>query len=104
MRAAVSGLICTSLLLTGCMNITTHVAPVREEVKATLLGDDCSPIIFGFSYGTSTVEAATKNAKTDADRDFRFVPKTIRAVRSIALRDFYILGFGERCIEVTGEP
>ena len=105
MRVAVYGFIYASLFLTGCMNITTHLAPVHQEVKATLFGDDCNPIIFGFGYGTSTVEAATRNARTGgADRDFNFVPKTIRVVRSIALREFYALGFGERCVEVTGEP
>ena len=107
MRIAGYGLIAACLLLTGCINITTHLAPVHQEVKATLFGDDCNPIIFGFGYGTSTVEAATRNARVGgglSDRDFGFVPKTIRVVRSIALRDFYALGFGERCIEVTGEP
>ena len=80
---------------------------MHQAVKATLFGDDCIPIIFGFGYGTSTVEAATRNARPGggtSDRDFDFVPKTIRVVRSISLRDFYALGFGERCIEVTGEP
>lgn len=53
--------------------MTTHLAPARQEVKPTLFEDDCVLIIFGFGFGTATVESAARNARPGGepfDRDF----------------------------------
>jgi hypothetical protein len=80
-------------LLTGCINITTKLAPDNPAVKAMREGSACSWIVFGFGYGTNTVEGAMANAE----------PFRITKIRSVALGDYGILGIGQRCIEVSGE-
>lgn len=94
-------------LLTGCLNIDTHLTPVNPAVKPTLIGEDCTPIVFGVGVGTSTVETALKNGGPPAQRHGNYINpiiKPIRGIHSIALSDQYLFGFGQRCIVVTGEP
>lgn len=97
----------TLALLTGCLNIETHLTPMNPAVKPTLIGEDCTPIMFGIGIGTSTVESALKNGGHPAQRHGNYINpiiKPIRAIHSIALHDQYLLGFGQRCIVVAGEP
>ena len=35
------------VVLSGCINITTELQPSNADVKAVLLGEDCTPIILG---------------------------------------------------------
>ncbi len=94
-------------LLTGCLNIDTHLTPVNPTVKPTLIGEDCTPIVFGIGVGTSTVETALKHGVPPAQRYGNYVNpivKPIRAIYSLALHDQYLFGFGHRCIVVAGEP
>ena len=54
-------LIAISAMLTafsGCMNIAASLQPEDKAVKEERRASDCIPIIFGFSYGTATVEEA----------------------------------------------
>lgn len=93
-------------LLTGCINIDTHMQPVDAAVKPTLAGDDCSPIILGFGFGTNTFEAAKVNGEVPreigAKGPRQLAP--IRLVRSVVFQERAFLAFGLRCLEVMGEP
>ena len=97
------------LLLSGCMDVDSHLTPTNPQVAETLKGQDCLPVILGISVGTITVDAARKaGLPVSIDRipygDEKSYIKPIRNIRAIMLHDFYGLAFGERCIIVTGEP
>jgi len=96
--------VCT--LLTGCFNVTTHLAPTNPQVPVKLVGTDCRSIMFGVCVGTSTVDAALMNGRQANLRYGNYdVSKTaIKSIHSIALQDMYFLGFGQRCVVVEGAP
>lgn len=94
--------------LPGCINMTTNLQPIDQTVRAVVQGHDCIPIIFGIGIGANTVEQAKiadLHRATESRLDER-VPVTtpITRVRSVALTDMQFLMFGERCLDVEGEP
>ena len=104
-------LICLlTLILSGCINISTEVQPTNADVAGVLLGEDCTPIILGMGLGTNTIENAQKDGRPYGEvGEFRERIKlnrrtTITRIRTIQLNEFYILLVGSRCIQVIGEP
>lgn len=108
-------------MLAGCINITTTLQPVDQTVRPTYEGSDCVPIIFSIGIGTNTIERAQANGKDRAAyqaaidrkhqaayaqrgtvREVPLVP--ITKVHRVQFTDYGFLGFGARCVEVTGEP
>jgi hypothetical protein len=99
-----------TLLLSGCINITNELQPSNPDVKAVLIGDDCTPIFLGMGLGTNTVEGAKKDGRLLGDAG-EFRPRIklndrtpINRIRTIQMTDFYVLLFGSSCIQVIGEP
>lgn len=103
------GLLLT-VLLSGCINITNELQPSNPDVKAVLIGDDCTPVVLGMGLGTNTIEGAKKDGRLLGDAgDFRSRIKLndrtpINRIRTIQMTDFYVLLFGSSCIQVIGEP
>ena len=97
-------------LLAGCINITNELEPSHPDVQAVLMGEDCTPIVFGMGLGTNTIEEAKKDGRLIRDAgEFRSRIKlndrtAIRRIRTIQLTDFYVLLIGSSCIQVVGEP
>ena len=54
--------LCT-VLLPGCINITTGLKPSNPDVKGVLMGEDCTPIVLGMGLGTNTIEGAKKDGR-----------------------------------------
>lgn len=113
--------IVTATLLSGCINITTTLQPMDQTVRPMYEGSDCVPIIFSIGIGTATVEQAQANGKDRvayqaaldhkhqdayAQRGtMREVPRApITKLHRVQFTDYGFLGFGARCLEVTGEP
>jgi len=94
MRTLTLSLCCvTALLLQGCINIGTELAPLNTAVKPMTEGSDCSYVVFGFGFGTNTMAMAMANAE----------PPIVK-VRQSMLRDWSFLNLvAARCLEVTGE-
>lgn len=94
MRRALIALGCcaVSLLLGGCINISSRITPENLSVKPMTEGSDCSYIIFGFGFGTNTVEQAMANASPP-----------VNTIRSVTLDAFAFWFFGSQCITVVGE-
>ena len=98
------------LNLSGCINITNELQPSHPDVKAVLIGEDCTPIVLGMGFGTNTIEEAKKDGRLMGDAgEFRPHIKlndrtAIRRIRSIQTTNFYILLIGSSCIQVIGEP
>ena len=94
MRRAViaAGCCAVSLLLGGCVNISSQITPENQAVKPMTEGSDCSYIIFGFGFGTNTVEQAMANASPP-----------VQHIRSVTLDTFAFWFFGSQCITVVGE-
>jgi hypothetical protein len=100
-------LIIVVLLLTGCINISTQTQPSNPAVKPLLQGSDCVPIFFGLGAGDATIEKALLNGrapKTDVYDKKTPAAVPIRSVHRVQTNDMAILFFGERCVEVQGEP
>ena len=100
-------LIALILLMTGCVNINTRLQPEDTSVKEVLVGRDCVPIIFGFGIGTATFEQAKANGQPFGTSGGYYTPKprtSIVKVRRVESSESAVLMFGERCVEVTGEP
>jgi hypothetical protein len=101
--------VCT-VLLSGCINITNELQPSNPDVKAVLIGDDCTPVVLGMGFGTNTIEGAKKDGRLLGDAgEFRSRIKLndrtpIHRIRTIQMTDFYVLLFGSSCIQVIGEP
>jgi hypothetical protein len=99
-----------AVLLSGCINLTNELQPSNPDVKAVLIGADCTPIVLGMGLGTNTIEAAKQDGRILGDAgEFRSRIKlndrtAITRIRTIQLTDFYILLFGSSCIQVVGEP
>jgi hypothetical protein len=104
-------LICLlTLILSGCINITTEVQPSNTDVQDVLLGEDCTPIVLGMGLGTNTIEGAKKDGRPMGDvGEFRSRIKLnertlINRIRTIQITNFYVLLVGSSCIQVVGEP
>jgi hypothetical protein len=99
-----------TVLLSGCINITNELQPSNPEVKAVLIGDDCTPVVLGMGLGSNTIEGAKKDGRLLGDAgEFRSRVKLndrtpITRIRTIQMTDFYVLLFGSSCIQVIGEP
>lgn len=96
--------------LSGCINITNELQPSNPDVKAVLIGEDCSPIVLGMGLGTNTIENAKKDGRLIGEPG-EFRPRiklndrtAISRIRTIQLTDFYMLLIGSSCIQVLGEP
>ena len=98
------------MFLAGCINISNELQPSNPEVKAVLIGEDCTPIVLGMGLGTNTIESAKKDGRVLEDPgEFRSRIKlndrtAISRIRTIQMTDFYILLVGSTCIQVIGEP
>ena len=91
--------------LAGCIDISTELQPVNPDVQAALFGSDCVPIVLGFGAGTNRFEAALQNGRLPEEQsEPRYTPKTIRHVRSVMFSERAFLGFGDRCLDITGAP
>ena len=108
MRIILSFLV--ALLVPGCINITNELQPSNPDVKAVLIGEDCSPIVLGMGLGTNTIENAKKDGRLIGEPG-EFRPRiklndrtAISRIRTIQLTDFYMLLIGSSCIQVLGEP
>jgi hypothetical protein len=99
-----------AVVLSGCINITNELQPSNPEVKGVLIGEDCTPIVFGMGLGTNRIEEAMKDGRVMGDvGQFRARVKlndrtAITRIRTIQITDFYVLLIGSRCIQVIGEP
>jgi hypothetical protein len=99
-----------TVLLTGCINITTELQPSNSDVKDVLMGEDCTPIVLGLGLGTNRIEYALKDGRPYGEvGEFRTRVKlngrtTITRIRTIQLTEFYVLLVGSRCVQVVGEP
>ena len=93
------------VLMTGCIMIDMDLQMPNEAVQPTLHGSDCVPIILGFGIGTIHLQQALVSEKRFADPTRGSVrgPR-IRKIHSLQMTDVAGLGFGERCLKVTGEP
>ncbi len=100
----------SALLVSGCLNITNELEPSHPDVKAVLMGEDCTPIVLGMGLGTNTIENAKKDGRLLGDAgEFRarihLNNRTpIKRIRTIQITDFYVLLVGSSCIQVVGEP
>lgn len=104
-------LICLlTLILSGCINITTELQPSNTDVQDVLLGEDCTPIVLGMGLGTNTIEGAKKDGRPMGDvGEFRSRIKLnertlINRIRTIQITNFYVLLVGSSCIQIVGEP
>ena len=99
-----------TVLLSGCINITTELQPSNTDVKGVLMGEDCTPIVLGMGLGTNTIEGAKKDGRPMGDvGEFRSRVKlndrtVINRIRTIQITNFYVLLVGSSCIQVVGEP
>lgn len=98
------------LLTTGCIMIDTELQLPDETVQPQLTGEDCVNIIFGIGIGTVKMrEALNVGSSQGVQTSMGYVVRKgpgaqIRRVHSIVLKDVAGLGFGARCLQVTGEP
>ena len=104
-------LVCVlTVILSGCINITTELQPSNPEVEDVLMGEDCTPIVLGMGLGTNTIEGAKKDGRPLGDvGEFRSRIKLndrtpITRIRTIQISGFYVLLVGSSCIQVIGEP
>jgi Protein of unknown function (DUF3153). len=99
-----------TLLLSGCINITTELQPSNPDVQDVLLGEDCTPVVLGMGLGTNTIEGAKRDGRPMGDvGEFRSRVKLndrtlINRIRTIQISNFYVLLVGSSCIQVVGEP
>lgn len=78
-------------LTAGCVNVTTTPMFEDQTVQPQVSGEDCAYMAFGFFMG---------NAKADVAKTAQFI---IQRVRRVDIEDLGFLGFGYRCVVVTGE-
>jgi hypothetical protein len=99
-----------TLILSGCINITTELQPSNPDVQDVLLGEDCTPVVLGMGLGTNTIEGAKRDGRPMGDvGEFRSRVKLndrtlINRIRTIQISNFYVLLVGSSCIQVVGEP
>jgi hypothetical protein len=106
-------LLVVATLLSGCIMIDADLQLPDETVKPALTGKDCVGIYFGIGIGTVRMTEAMKsyhNVQQDRQTAFGSTKDIVRAallirrIHSVVLKDEGTLGFGRRCLEVTGEP
>jgi hypothetical protein len=99
-----------TLILSGCINITTELQQSNPDVQDVLLGEDCTPVVLGMGLGTNTIEGAKRDGRPMGDvGEFRSRVKLndrtlINRIRTIQISNFYVLLVGSSCIQVVGEP
>jgi hypothetical protein len=99
-----------TVILSGCINITTELQPSNPDVQDVLLGEDCTPVVLGMGLGTNTIEGAKRDGRPMGDvGEFRSRVKLndrtlINRIRTIQISNFYVLLVGSSCIQVVGEP
>ena len=108
-----------SVMLSGCINISTRTQPDDLTVKEILKGSDCVPIIFSVGFGTADIEKAKVGAgRVQWDSTFQDprtpqarghmmavrAPENITKVRRVEINDLMFLFFGAKCVDVVGEP
>ena len=103
------------LLSAGCMNMAASLQPEDQAVPDVREVSDCVPIIFGFAYGTATLDEALAEKvlsksekwqsieKKNQKEKERLTPQYITKIRRVLLHDYSIFMFGARCVEVVGE-
>jgi hypothetical protein len=93
-----------TLILNGCIDITTRLQPEDTSVKEALYGEDCVPIIMGFGFGTATAEQAMMEAGPDKDFSTRYTNgQHITKIRRVESNEAAFLFAGHRCVRVVGE-
>jgi hypothetical protein len=101
------------LLTSGCISIDTDLRVRDETVKPMLTGEDCVGIYFGIGTGSVRMTEAMKthhNVQEERRTTSGLEKVTVRGgllirrIHSVVLKDNAAFGFGERCLEVTGEP
>jgi hypothetical protein len=101
------------LLLSGCMSAKTELQMPDETVRPMLTGEDCVGIYFGIATGTARMSEAMKTyhnvqqerqTSSGSEKVTVLSGLLIRRIHSVVLKDEGALGFGRRCLEVTGEP
>lgn len=103
------GVVVLLILTTACMNVDKELQLPDETVKPMLTGEDCVGIYFGIVTGTVQMTEATKSYH-NVQHTVGSEKVTVRAgmriqrIHSVVLKDRGTLGFGSRCLEVTGEP
>lgn len=90
--------------------VDTDLQARDETVKPLLTGEDCVYMAFGIQIGNVRMSNAL-HGKRYEDRQGKFgyeqvrLPdELIRHIHSVVLIDRFGLGFGHRCLEVSGEP
>jgi hypothetical protein len=100
-------LVAAIMVTAGCVKIVTNLQPVNSSVNAVLVGEDCTPIVFGIGFGHNTVERAQQTDVRPVDKS-RYATSDIKTpitkIRVTSLNETYALIVGERCLEVVGEP
>ena len=95
------------------MSAETALQKPDETVQPMLTGEDCVGIYFGIAIGTVRMTEAVKTYhNVQEERRSSSGPEKvtvrsgllIRRIHSVVLKDEGVLGFGSRCLEVTGEP
>lgn len=99
------------LTLAGCINLSTELQPPNSAVKPMLEGTHCLGIFLGMGGGTNTfTEAMLRTGpigqSKNVNRGLGTMPASapIVKIHSAELNDVAFMGFGERCLRVTGEP
>jgi hypothetical protein len=98
------------LLMSGCIMIDTELQLPDETVKPVLTGEDCVGIYLGIGVGNVRMHRALRAHRYE-DRQGQFGYERVRLpdqsisrIHSVILKDVTGLGFGQRCLEITGEP
>ena len=109
----IQALLIVVLLTSGCISIDTDLQLRDETVKPMLTGEDCVRFYFGIGTGSVRMTEAMKthhNVQEERQTTSGLEKVTVRGgllirrIHSVVLKENAALGFGKRCLEVTGEP
>ena len=109
----IQALLIVVLLTSGCISIDTDLQLRDETVKPMLTGEDCVRIYFGIGTGSVRMTEAMKthhNVQEERQTTSGLEKVTVRGgllirrIHSVVLKENAALGFGKRCLAVTGEP
>ena len=98
------------LLTTSCIMIDIELQLPDQTVKPLLIGKDCVGIYLGFGFGTVKMSEALLSRKyeerqgTFSYEAVRLPDAHIRRIHSVLLKDQTMFAFGQRCLEIKGEP